>query len=133
MLDGFKRGEIRVLIATDIAARGIDIEKLPIVINYELPRSPADYMHRIGRSGRAGEAGLALSLISHDEYQHFKVIEKKNKLRLEREQHPGFEADAEAPEDCPSRIEKPMAKPAGTGKKHRNKLPKANADLWAKK
>lgn len=133
VLDGFKRGETRVLIATDIAARGIDIEKLPIVINYELPRSPADYMHRIGRSGRAGEAGLALSLISHDEYQHFKVIEKKNKLRLEREQYPGFEADAEAPEDCPSRIEKPMAKPAGTGKKHRNKLPKANADLWAKK
>lgn len=132
VLDGFKRGEIRVLIATDIAARGIDIEKLPIVINYELPRSPADYMHRIGRSGRAGEAGIALSLISHDEYQHFAVIEKKNKLKLEREQHPGFEADKEAPEDCPSRIEKPMAKPAGTGKKHRNKLPKANTDLWSK-
>ncbi|QQX81871.1 DEAD/DEAH box helicase [Shewanella sp. KX20019] len=133
VLDGFKRGEIRVLIATDIAARGIDIEKLPIVINYELPRSPADYMHRIGRSGRAGEAGIALSLISHDEYQHFAVIEKKNKLKLEREQHPGFEADKEAPEDCPSRLEKPMAKPAGSGKKHRNKLPQANTDLWSKK
>ncbi|MCL1059056.1 DEAD/DEAH box helicase [Shewanella gelidimarina] len=133
VLDGFKRGEIRVLIATDIAARGIDIEKLPIVINYELPRSPADYMHRIGRSGRAGEAGIALSLISHDEYQHFAVIEKKNKLRLEREQHLGFEADEEAPEDCPSRVEKPMAKPAGSGKKHRNKMPQANTELWSKK
>ncbi|ABZ76109.1 DEAD/DEAH box helicase domain protein [Shewanella halifaxensis HAW-EB4] len=133
VLEGFKSGEISVLIATDIAARGIDIEKLPIVINFELPRSPADYMHRIGRSGRAGEAGLAMSLISHDEYQHFKLIEKKNKLRLEREQIPGFEADAEAPEDCPSRDLKPMAKPAGTGKKNRNKLPKANADVWTKK
>lgn len=133
VLEEFKSGEISVLIATDIAARGIDIEKLPIVINFELPRSPVDYMHRIGRSGRAGEAGLAMSLISHDEYQHFKLIEKKNKLRLEREQIPGFEADLEAPEDCPSREVKPMAKPAGTGKKHRNKLPKANAELWGKK
>ncbi|MGS0682299.1 DEAD/DEAH box helicase [Shewanella sp. 125m-7] len=133
LLEEFKAGEISVLIATDIAARGIDIEKLPIVINFELPRSPADYMHRIGRSGRAGEAGLAISLISHDEYQHFKLIEKKNKLRLEREQIPGFEADLEAPIDCPSREEKPMAKPAGTGKKSRKKLPKANADLWSKK
>ncbi|GIU31211.1 DEAD/DEAH box helicase [Shewanella schlegeliana] len=130
VLEGFKSGEISVLIATDIAARGIDIEKLPIVINFELPRSPADYMHRIGRSGRAGEAGLAMSLISHDEYQHFKLIEKKNKLRLEREQIPGFEADLEAPADCPSREVKPMAKPAGTGKKHRKKV---NAEVWGKK
>ncbi|MCV5854712.1 C-terminal helicase domain-containing protein, partial [Escherichia coli] len=53
VLDGFKSGEIQVLIATDIAARGLDIEKLPVVINFDLPRSPADYMHRIGRSGRA--------------------------------------------------------------------------------
>lgn len=130
VLDGFKSGEIQVLIATDIAARGIDIEKLPVVINFELPRSPADYMHRIGRSGRAGEAGLAMSLISHDEYQHFKLIEKKNKIRLVREQIPGFEADAQAPADCPSREPKPMAKPAGTGKKHRKK---ANAEIWGKK
>ncbi|MCV6037917.1 C-terminal helicase domain-containing protein, partial [Escherichia coli] len=63
VLDGFKSGEIQVLIATDIAARGLDIEKLPVVINFDLPRSPADYMHRIGRSGRAGEVGLGLSLI----------------------------------------------------------------------
>ncbi|WP_293632693.1 DEAD/DEAH box helicase, partial [Shewanella sp. CG12_big_fil_rev_8_21_14_0_65_47_15] len=61
VLDGFKNGEISVLIATDIAARGIDIDKLPVVINFDLPRSPADYMHRIGRSGRAGEAGLAVT------------------------------------------------------------------------
>lgn len=100
------------------------------MINFELPRSPADYLHRIGRSGRAGETGEAISLISHDEYHHFKVIEKKNKLRLPREQYPGFEADAEAPLDCPSRQDKPMAKPEGTGKKKRKKLPKINDAIW---
>ncbi|QYK00232.1 DEAD/DEAH box helicase [Shewanella psychrotolerans] len=133
LLDGFKRGEITVLIATDIAARGIDIDKLPVVINYELPRSPADHMHRIGRSGRAGAAGEAISLISHEDYHHFSVIEKKNKFRLEREQYPGFEADDEAPEDCLSRMEKPMAKPEGSGKKKRKKLPKINEQLWGNK
>ncbi|MCL1127742.1 DEAD/DEAH box helicase [Shewanella surugensis] len=132
ILSNFKNGEIEVLIATDIAARGIDIEKLPVVINYELPRSPMDYMHRIGRSARAGESGLAVTLLSHDEYQHFKLIEKKNKLRLEREQIKGFEADDEAPLDCPSRQESVMAKPAGTGKKKRKNLPQANNDVWKK-
>ncbi len=92
-LEAFKAGEINVLIATDIAARGLDIEKLPVVINFDLPRSPLDYMHRIGRSGRAGEIGLALSLIDHEDYHHFKIIEKKNKIWLEREQVEGFEVD----------------------------------------
>jgi len=64
VLDGFKNGEISVLIATDIAARGIDIDKLPVVINFDLPRSPADYMHRIGRSGRAGEAGRVVGKLA---------------------------------------------------------------------
>lgn len=77
ILDAFKCGEIDVLIATDIAARGLDIEKLPVVINFDLPRSPADYMHRIGRSGRAGEVGLALTLMDYEDINHFKVIEKK--------------------------------------------------------
>ncbi len=91
VIDAFKAGDIAVLIATDIAARGLDIEKLPVVINFDLPRSPADYMHRIGRSGRAGEVGLALSLIDHEDFHHFRIIEKKNKIRLEREQVAGFE------------------------------------------
>ncbi|MBV1919987.1 MAG: DEAD/DEAH box helicase, partial [Pseudomonadales bacterium] len=68
VLNAFKAGEIEVLIATDIAARGLDIEKLPVVINFDLPRSPSDYMHRIGRSGRAGEEGLAISLIDYEDY-----------------------------------------------------------------
>lgn len=119
-LEAFKAGEIDVLIATDIAARGLDIDKLPVVINFDLPRSPLDYMHRIGRSGRAGEVGLALSLIDYEDYHHFKIIEKKNKFRLEREQVAGFEADEVIPEDVLA-ANKPMAKPEGTGKKKRKK------------
>ncbi|MGI2170750.1 DEAD/DEAH box helicase [Shewanella sp. MF05960] len=132
VLESFKAGEIQVLIATDIAARGLDIEKLPVVINFDLPRSPADYMHRIGRSGRAGEVGLALTLLSHDEYHHFSVIEKKNKIRLEREQVGGFEADENMP-DVVLEQPKPVAKAEGTGKKKRKKSPPINVDIWAKK
>jgi len=130
VLDGFKAGEIEVLIATDIAARGLDIEKLPVVINFNLPRSPSDYMHRIGRSGRAGEVGLALSLIDHEDYHHFNVIEKKNKIRLEREQVRGFEV-AEVSSDSITAALKPMAKPEGTGKKKRKKKSSINEDIWS--
>lgn len=90
-LDDFTAGQLQILVATDLAARGIDIEDLPVVVNFELPRSPNDYAHRIGRTGRAGTAGLALSLICPAEYDHFRVIEKRIKRRLERESVPGFE------------------------------------------
>lgn len=76
-LQKFKDGKVRVLVATDLAGRGIDILSLPTVINYELPRSPKDYVHRIGRTGRAGNAGRAISLITPDDEHHFKVIQKK--------------------------------------------------------
>ena len=132
VLDAFKAGEINVLIATDIAARGLDIEKLPVVINFDLPRSPSDYMHRIGRSGRAGEVGLALSIIDHEDYHHFNVIEKKNKLRLEREQVKGFET-VEFIKDVFSAATKPMAKPEGSGKKKRKQKEQVNADIWLRK
>ena len=78
----FKAGELRVLVATDLLARGIDIEFLPCVINYELPRSPKDYIHRIGRTGRAENPGEAISLISPEEMDHFKVIQKKMGKRV---------------------------------------------------
>ncbi|GMM89150.1 DEAD/DEAH box helicase [Vibrio fortis] len=131
ILEDFKLGEIDVLIATDIAARGLDIEKLPVVINFDLPRSPSDYMHRIGRSGRAGEVGLALSLIDHEDYHHFKIIEKKNKIRLDREQVEGFEVDAEAVAELIAAL-KPVAPPAGTGKKKKKKKAAQNQDVWLK-
>jgi ATP-dependent RNA helicase RhlE len=90
-LADFKAKHIRVLIATDVAARGIDIQQLPYVVNFDLPRSANDYIHRIGRTGRAGQQGYAIALICPDEYEHFKLIEKRMKKRLPREQIEGFE------------------------------------------
>jgi ATP-dependent RNA helicase RhlE len=78
-LTDFKNGHLKVLVATDLLARGIDIEFLPCVINYELPRSPKDYIHRIGRTGRAESPGDAITLVSPDEQHHFRVIQKKMK------------------------------------------------------
>jgi ATP-dependent RNA helicase RhlE len=82
-LKKFKNGKLRVLVATDLASRGIDIKFLPYVINYELPRSPKDYVHRIGRTGRAEAAGEAISLIGPEEMHHFGVIQKKMGRRVE--------------------------------------------------
>jgi ATP-dependent RNA helicase RhlE len=79
----FKSGEINVLVATDLASRGIDIPSLPVVINYELPRSPKDFIHRIGRTGRAGATGTAISFVGLEEEQHFRVIQKKMGKRVE--------------------------------------------------
>jgi ATP-dependent RNA helicase RhlE len=76
-LSQFKSGAVRVMVATDLASRGLDIPFLPFVINYELPRSPKDYIHRIGRTGRAESPGTAISLISPEDLHHFKVIQKK--------------------------------------------------------
>ncbi|MBE9597813.1 DEAD/DEAH box helicase [Pedobacter sp. MC2016-24] len=73
----FRAGKLRILVATDLMARGIDISDLPFVINYELPRSPKDYVHRIGRTGRADQFGQAISLVSQNELHHFEVIQKK--------------------------------------------------------
>jgi ATP-dependent RNA helicase RhlE len=80
----FKSGDIGVLVTTDLLARGIDIEFLPCVINYELPRSPKDYIHRIGRTGRAESPGEAISFITPDDEHHFKIIQKKMGKWVER-------------------------------------------------
>jgi superfamily II DNA/RNA helicase len=108
-LSDFKAGRERVLIATDVAARGLDIVGLPAVVNFDLPRSPADYVHRIGRTGRAGKTGVAVSFVSAETHAHFRLIERRNGLTVPREQVPGFE---------PSVVEPPAAftaASAGTG------------------
>ena len=93
-LDAFKGGTIRVLVATDVAARGLDIEALPFVINYDLPHNAEDYVHRIGRTGRAGASGAAISLVSESETRYLKDIEKLLGRDIETEIIPGFEPGA---------------------------------------
>ncbi|MBB5607024.1 MULTISPECIES: DEAD/DEAH box helicase [unclassified Janthinobacterium] len=91
LLADFKAGRLQVLVATDVAARGIDIAGLPAVVNYDLPRSAVDYTHRIGRTGRAGESGTAVSFITAEMEAHFRLIENRNDLRIVREVVAGFE------------------------------------------
>ncbi|MCU0841392.1 MAG: DEAD/DEAH box helicase [Thiobacillaceae bacterium] len=95
-LSEFKKGDLQVLVATDIAARGIDISELPHVVNYELPNVPEDYVHRIGRTGRAGAEGEAISLVCVDEFDFLKGIERLIRRSLPRELVPGFEPDLNA-------------------------------------
>ena len=106
-LQDFKDGHLDVLVTTDLAARGIDVPGLAVVVNYDLPRSPDDYVHRIGRTGRAGASGLAVSFVSAATEAHFRLIEKRQNLALTREQVAGFE---------PVEVEPaPSAEHAGTG------------------
>ena len=92
-LADFKKGNIRVLVATDIAARGLDIELLPHVVNYELPNVPEDYVHRIGRTGRAGQDGQAVSLVCVDEKKLLAGIEHLLKQNIEKVVVEGYEPD----------------------------------------
>jgi ATP-dependent RNA helicase RhlE len=95
-LGDFKKGTVRVLVATDIAARGLDIDQLPHVVNYELPHVPEDYLHRIGRTGRAGNEGTAVSLVCVDEHQLLRDIERLLKRSLPSQVIRGFEPDPSA-------------------------------------
>lgn len=103
-LSGFKSGEIRVLVATDIAARGLDIAQLPQVVNFDLPNVPEDYVHRIGRTGRAGSSGHAYSLVSADEIKQLNAIEQVIQRHIRREYVGGFEPDHEVPASAPLRL-----------------------------
>jgi ATP-dependent RNA helicase RhlE len=96
VLDEFKDQQLQILVATDLAARGIDITELAAVVNYDLPRSPTEYLHRIGRTGRAGQSGVALSFIDATTAPHFGLIERRHRLSLTREVVPGFEPVDEA-------------------------------------
>ena len=93
-LEEFKSGKVGVLVATDVAARGLDIEDLPHVVNFDLPGTPEDYVHRIGRTGRAGTKGEAISLVCADEHERLAAIEKMIKLTIRKELVPGFEPQA---------------------------------------
>ena len=116
-LADFKKGAVRVMVATDIAARGIDINQLPHVINFDLPNVPEDYVHRIGRTGRAGEKGQAISLVSADEFVQLWDIEKLLKRQLERKLIDGFEPDHDVPiSDLSKRPKKPKQKNSQGGK-----------------
>ncbi len=90
-LQDFKDKKIRILFSTDIASRGLHIEDISCVINFDLPRSADDYVHRIGRTGRAGNKGIAVSFVGLEEQEHFKLIEKRCKINIEKEQIEGFE------------------------------------------
>ncbi len=125
-LKEFKAGTVRVLVATDIAARGLDIERLPHVVNYELPHVPEDYVHRIGRTARAGQKGSAVSLVCIDEQKLLLGIEKLLKRKIDRRILPGYEVDPriKAEPVQAGRSARPAARPARAGKKRRGGSPK---------
>ena len=97
VLRDFMERKFKFLITTDIGARGLDIQKLSMVVNYDLPRSAITYVHRIGRTGRAGECGKAISFVDFEDFDHFRLIEKRARIKLAREQMAGFELQGEAP------------------------------------
>ncbi|HEY7776371.1 MAG TPA: DEAD/DEAH box helicase, partial [Kineobactrum sp.] len=109
-LGDFKKGKIQALVATDIAARGLDIEQLPQVVNFDLPNIAEDYVHRIGRTGRAGAAGHAYSLVSADEADYLYGIEKLIRKTLPREEVDGFEPEHAVPEGRPGASARPASR-----------------------
>jgi ATP-dependent RNA helicase RhlE len=128
-LEGFKKGKVRVLVATDIAARGLDIAQLPQVVNFDLPNVPEDYVHRIGRTGRAGASGHAYSLVSADEIKQLNGIEQVIQRHITREYVDGFEPDHDLPQSAALR--KPRApgqgQPKSSSGAHRGGNARANA------
>ena len=97
-LEAFKTGDIRILVATDVAARGLDINRLPYVVNYDMPGIPEDYVHRIGRTGRAGVSGIAVSLVSDADKRHLQAIEKLLKHKIQVEKVDGYTQDSDVPD-----------------------------------
>jgi ATP-dependent RNA helicase RhlE len=114
-LADFKSGEVKILVATDIAARGIDIDQLPQVVNFDLPNVPEDYVHRIGRTGRAGATGHAISFVSSEEGKQLRDIERLIKQTIKKEKPEGFHAKATAVQPLP-RVNETPARPYGARK-----------------
>lgn len=132
-LADFKRGKVRVMVATDIAARGIDIDQLPLVINFDLPNVPEDYVHRIGRTGRAGQKGQAISLVSADEFNQLWDIEKLINRVLDRKLIDGFEPDHDVPVSDLNKRPKKIKKPQQNNNSNRSKKPRSRNGAKSKK
>lgn len=130
-LSEFKDAKLRVLVATDIAARGIDIDQLPHVVNFDLPNVPEDYVHRIGRTGRAGALGEAISLVSHDEFKQLTDIERLIKKPIPREYLDGFEPTNNLPESKP--ISQQARKNTSQAGKKKKSPSRGNVDASRKK
>lgn len=130
VLADFKSNQLKVLVATDIAARGIDISQLPYVINFDLPNVAADYVHRIGRTGRAGKSGIAISLVSGDEGKQLADIERLIKLKIPRHTLKGFSVNQDLPETDLQRAAKKPKKPKKP-KQPQNAAKKPQDNPWA--
>ncbi|MGZ5199921.1 MAG: DEAD/DEAH box helicase [Telluria sp.] len=125
-LERFKAGEVKVLVATDVAARGLDIQELPVVVNVDLPIVAEDYVHRTGRTGRAGASGEAVSLVCADEVQQLASIEQLTRQTLKRVEEAGFEPDHRVPEtNASGQVVKKPKKP----KKPKGEAPVVNIDV----
>jgi ATP-dependent RNA helicase RhlE len=150
-LDGFRQGDFRVLVATDIAARGLDVDGISHVINYDIPRDAEDYIHRIGRTGRAGAAGDAITFIAHEDREHVQKIERFIGKKIAVRTYPGFTASAPEAPAAPavrpssgSRPSEPQARrthraaapehraaPRRGGKPHRTKQRESKEGAWS--
>jgi len=119
-LAGFKQGEFKVLVATDIAARGIDVEGISHVINFDTPAYPEDYIHRIGRTGRASQKGDALTFVSHDEIDHLKRIERFVGKKFEVKRYPAFDYSAKPEADKPDHRPRESRQGGQNARKHHN-------------
>ena len=132
-LAGFKQNKIQVLVATDIASRGIDIDQLSHVVNFDLPNVSEDYVHRIGRTGRAGASGIAVSLVSADEIKQLQDIEKLIKFKIEREEVEGFEPEHNVPESIKTKSTNNRSRPNNNRSNNNNTSNKKSPWKGAKK
>lgn len=130
VLDGFKNKEVKVLVATDIAARGIDIDQLPFVINFDLPNIPETYVHRIGRTGRAGNEGVAISFCSKDEHQYWKDIQRLIKVDVKTVSDHPYGWHSGSPETAPAGTQKNSNRSGGAHKSRKSEVSKQNKKRW---
>jgi len=129
VLEGFKNKEVGVLVATDIAARGIDIDQLPFVINFDLPNIPETYVHRIGRTGRAGNGGIAISFCSKDEHEYWKDIQKLIKVNVQTISDHPYPWHSGSPETAPA-AQNNSNRSGGAHKSRKSETSKQNKKRW---